>query len=200
MSVTTVSTFLAVGTIALGAGVLATAFLWLTTRFSNGAANAVERLSSSVRGYGLWIAWVMAVVATLGSLYYSEIAGFTPCDYCWYQRIAMYPLAIVLGIAAFRRDHAVRRYVLPLAVVGGLISSYHYTIQHFPSFDVGSCNVFAPCSAAWVWMFDFVSIPLMALVSFGVIVTALALDRPGLSALDSELAIVQGSLPQEEDA
>ena len=200
MSVNTVSTLLAVGAIALGLGVIATALLWAIARVSEGAASALEGLSASVRGYGLWIAWLMAVVATLGSLYYSEIAGFTPCDYCWYQRIAMYPLAIVLGIAAFRRDHAVRRYVLPLAIVGGLISTYHYTIQHFPRFDVGSCNVFAPCSAAWVWKFDFVSIPLMALVSFGVIVTALALDRPGLSALDSELAIVQGSMSPEEGA
>ena len=199
MDVNTVSTFIAVGAIALGLGVIATGLLWVAGRVSDGAAAALGRLSASVRGYGLWIAWAMAVTATLGSLYYSEIAGFTPCDYCWYQRIAMYPLAIILGIAAFKRDHAVRRYVLPLAIVGGAISTYHYTIQHFPAFDVGTCNLFAPCSVPWVWTFDFVSIPLMALVSFGVIVTALALDRPGLSALDSELAIVQGSLPQEED-
>ena len=200
MSVNTVSTFFAVGTIFLGVGVLGVVVLWLVALVSDSAAAALERLSDSVRGYGLWIAWLMAVVATLGSLYYSEIAGFTPCEYCWYQRIAMYPLVVILGIAAFRRDHSIRRYVLPLAVVGGLISAYHYTIQHFPSIDVGSCNVFAPCSAAWVWTFDFVSIPLMALVSFAVIITVLALDRPGLSALDSEMAIVQGSLALEEDA
>lgn len=200
MSVNTVSTFFAVGTIVLGLGVIAVGLLWLTARVSTGAAGALEGLAGYLRGYGLWIAWLMALTATLGSLYYSEIAGFTPCEYCWYQRIAMYPLAIVLGIAAFRRDHAVRRYVLPLAIVGGLISTYHYTIQHFPDLDAGSCNVFAPCTAAWVWKFDFVSIPLMALVSFAVIITALALDRPGLSALDSELAIVQGSMPEQEDS
>jgi disulfide bond formation protein DsbB len=200
MSVNTVSTFFAVGAIFLGVGVLGVVLLWLISLVSDGAATALERLSESVRGYGLWIAWLMAMVATLGSLYYSEIAGFTPCDYCWYQRIAMYPLAIILGIAAFRRDHGVRRYVVPLGVIGGFISAYHYLIQHFPDLDAGSCNVFAPCTAAWVWKFDFVSIPLMALVSFAVIITALALDRPGLSALDSEMAIVQGSLPQEEDA
>lgn len=200
MSVNTVSTFFAVGAIALGLGVIAVALLWLTARVSVGAAGALESLAGSMRGHGLWIAWLMALVATLGSLYYSEIAGFTPCEYCWYQRIAMYPLAIILGIAAFRRDDGIRRYGMPLAVVGGLIAAYHYTIQHFPNLDTGSCNVFAPCTAAYVWKFDFVSIPLMALVSFGVIVTALALDRPGLSALDSELAIVQGSLPLEEDS
>jgi len=200
MSVNTVSTFFAVGAIALGLGVIAVALLWLTARVSDGAAGVLERVAGSVRGYGLWIAWLMALAATLGSLYYSEVAGFTPCEYCWYQRIAMYPLAIILGIAALRRDHGIRRYVMPLALIGGLISAYHYTIQQFPDLGAGSCNVLVPCTAAWVWKFDFVSIPFMALVSFGVIVTALALDRPGLSALDSELAIVQGSLPSEEDS
>jgi disulfide bond formation protein DsbB len=141
----------------------------------------------------------MAVVATLGSLYYSEVAGFTPCEYCWYQRIAMYPLALILGIAAFRRDLAIRLYAIPLAATGAAISAYHYTIQHFPSLAQGSCDLFAPCSAAYVWKFDFVSIPFMALVSFAVVITALALYRPGLSALDSEMAIVQGSLPWEKD-
>jgi disulfide bond formation protein DsbB len=199
MSVNTVSTFLAVGAIALGLLVLVVAGLWLIARFSAGAARTLDKVAGAVHGYGLWLAWVMALVATLGSLYYSEVAGFTPCEYCWYQRIAMYPLALILGIAAFRRDLAIRLYAIPLAATGAAISAYHYTIQHFPSLAQGSCDLFAPCSAAYVWKFDFVSIPFMALVSFAVVITALALDRSGLSALDSEMAIVQGSLPREKD-
>jgi disulfide bond formation protein DsbB len=108
----------------------------------------------------------------------------------------MYPLAIILGIAVFRRDRGIRIYAIPLALVGGAISTYHYTIQHFPSLATGSCDVFAPCSAAYVWKFDFVSIPFMALVSFATIVTVLALD--GRSALAGGSSIADVSVSQED--
>lgn len=198
MSVNTVSTFFAVGAIALGLMVAVVVVLWVAARVSDGAATALARLSDSFQGYGLWIAWLMALVATLGSLYYSEIAGFTPCEYCWYQRIGMYPLAIVLGIAAFRGDRAIRVYAIPLALAGAAISAYHYALQHFPSIAAGSCDLFAPCSAAYVWKFDFVSIPFMALVSFATIVTALALDRPGRSALARQSSTYEGSVSEEK--
>jgi disulfide bond formation protein DsbB len=196
MSVNAVSTFFAVGAIALGLGVVVVGFLWLAARVSDGGAAALARVAGSLQGYGLWLAWLMAVVATLGSLYYSEVAGFTPCEYCWYQRIAMYPLAIIFGIAVIRRDRGIRIYAIPLALVGGAISTYHYTIQHFPSLATGSCDVFAPCSAAYVWKFDFVSIPFMALVSFATIVTVLALD--GRSALAGGSSIADVSVSQED--
>lgn len=177
MSVNTISTFLAVGAILIGVGVVAAA---ATRALAVGSASA-RRVHAAVagwfQGYGLWLAWLMAVVATLGSLYYSQIAHFTPCEYCWYQRIGMYPLAVILGIAAFRGDTAIRRYVFPLAIGGGLISAYHYTIQHLPDIATGSCSTTTPCTAALVWKFDFVSIPFMALVSFAAIVTVLLLDR-----------------------
>ncbi len=177
MSVNTISTFLAVGAILIGAGVVAAA---VTGVLAMGMAPA-RRLQAGVAawfdGNGLWLAWLMAVVATLGSLYYSQIAHFTPCEYCWYQRIAMYPLAVILGIAAFRGDSSIRRYVFPLAIGGGLISAYHYTIQHLPDLAAGVCSTTTPCTAALVWKFDFVSIPFMALVSFGAIITVLLLDR-----------------------
>ena len=67
-----------------------------------------------------------------GSLYFSEVADFMPCTLCWYQRIAMYPLVLLLGIAAFRRDRAIRLYVVPLAVVGAAISIYHYLYRVVP--------------------------------------------------------------------
>lgn len=178
MTIDQVSTFLATGAIVIGVGVVA---IWLT-RIAAIWFEPARRLFASIRasfeGYGLWLAWLMAVVAMLGSLYYSQIAHFPPCEYCWYQRIAMYPLALILGIAAFRGDAAIRRYALPLATIGGLISTYHYTIQQFPNLSSGVCNTAIPCTAALVWKFDFVSIPFMALVSFAAIITVLALDRP----------------------
>lgn len=177
MSVDTISTFLAVGAILLVAIVGAVAVLWVLQRTTGTGATALESVRLTVAGNGLSLGWGMALVATGGSLYFSEVAHFIPCELCWYQRIAMYPLAVVLGIAAFRRDLGIRRYVLPLAIAGGLISAYHYLIQHFPDLDAGTCDVGVPCSAAWVWKFDFVSIPFMALASFGTIVMTLALDR-----------------------
>ena len=78
-------------------------------------------------------AWGVATIAMLGSLYLSEIANFLPCLFCWYQRIAMYPLVVVLGVGALRSDPGVWRYALPLPVIGFLIAAYHVTIQWRPT-------------------------------------------------------------------
>lgn len=136
-----------------------------------------ERLQASFGSFALPLAWLTATGATLGSLYYSEIVGFTPCRLCWYQRIAMYPLVVILGIATVgTRDLGVRRYVVPLAAIGALISIYHYTLQWFPEFEATSCDPQAPCAAFLVREFGFVSIPFMALSGFLLIMTALLVE------------------------
>ena len=124
------------------------------------------------------LAGAVALVATLGSLYYSEVANFVPCRLCWYQRIGMYPLALLLGIATWRDDGGVRRYALPLAVLGGAISVYHYLIQWFPELQAGACDPTAPCAAFYVREFGFVSIPFMALMGFAAVATLLSSVRP----------------------
>jgi len=184
MSVNSVSTFLAIGAVLIAAGITALVLLRLLALWIPKMRDLLERTQQGFAGYGLWLAWLMALVATLGSLYYSQIAHFIPCEYCWYQRIAMYPLAVILGIAAFRGDAAIRRYVYPLAITGGIVSVYHYLIQQMPDLAAGTCSTATPCTAALVWKFDFVSIPFMALVSFAAIITLLTLDRdhPGASA------------------
>ena len=116
----------------------------------------------------------MAVVCTAGSLYYSEVAGFPPCRLCWYQRIAMYPLALILPIAARRRDVGVRRYAMPLAAVGGLIAVYHMLVERFPSLESGSCDPTNPCSIIWVEPLGYMTIPTMALSGFALILVLLA--------------------------
>jgi len=105
-----------------------------------------------------------AITAMLGSLYYSEVAGYVPCQLCWYQRIAMYSLAIILLIAAVRRDEGIVIYGLSLSVLGFGISMYHYYAQLFPRGD--TCGPDASCSVRWVDVFGFVSIPLMAGAGF----------------------------------
>jgi disulfide bond formation protein DsbB len=177
MNVNSVSTFLATGAVLIAAGLSAVIVLAALSPVSRAARAGLDRVRDSFSGYGLWLAWLMAVVATLGSLYYSQIAHFTPCEYCWYQRIGMYPLAVILGIAAFRGDSAIRRYAYPLAIAGGSISVYHYLIQNFPNLATGVCSTTTPCTAALVWKYDFVSIPFMAFVSFATIITVLLLDR-----------------------
>lgn len=178
MDVNQVSTFLATGAILIGVGVVAIWVTRLVAIWFEPARRLFASLKASFAGYGLWLGGAMAVVAMAGSLYYSQIAHFPPCEYCWYQRIAMYPLALILPMAALRADTAIRRYVFPLAGIGAAIAAYHYLIQQFPNLSSGVCSTTVPCTAAWVWKFDFVSIPFMALVSFSAIITVLALDRP----------------------
>ncbi|MDX1620573.1 MAG: disulfide oxidoreductase [Nitriliruptorales bacterium] len=112
------------------------------------------------------LAWLVAATATAGSLYYSEVVGFEPCRLCWWQRIGMYPLVLVLGVAALRRDAAVWRYALPLTVAGLGVSTYHYLLQNFPSWGTGGCSATTPCNAAYVWELGFISIPFMAGAGF----------------------------------
>ncbi|NNC91737.1 MAG: disulfide bond formation protein B [Acidimicrobiia bacterium] len=122
----------------------------------------------------MWIIAAVAASSTIGSLIYSEYFDLIPCRLCWYQRIAMYPLALILLIAAVRRDTTgARRYGIPLAVIGAAIAGYHYLIQQFPSLETGACSLEAPCSAPYVWQYGFVSIPYMALAGFTLILLVL---------------------------
>jgi len=135
-----------------------------------------------LRGSELWLAAIVASTAMLGSLYLSEVAHLIPCTLCWYQRIAMYPLAVVLLIAAFRKDHGIRIYAATLAVIGGGISVYHRLLQDFPILDGGSCSVGVPCTAAYFRVFDFITIPYMALSAFLFVLALLWVDRVNSAA------------------
>ncbi|HEY4584172.1 MAG TPA: disulfide oxidoreductase [Acidimicrobiia bacterium] len=123
----------------------------------------------------IWLAWVVALVATVGSLIYSEVIHFVPCRLCWFQRIAMYPLAIILLVGAIRREAVVKYYALPLALIGLAISIYHNVIQFYPSLEGGSCDPLNPCSARNVEVFGFLDIPFMAGAGFILISVLLAL-------------------------
>lgn len=117
----------------------------------------------------LYLAWVVAIVATLGSLYFSEVRHFVPCTLCWYQRILMYPLTLLLGVATFREDRSVVRYALPLSLLGFLVSSYHILVERFPSLGSGLCSTGVPCSLKYIEWFGFITIPTMSLGAFTLI-------------------------------
>ena len=128
----------------------------------------------------LWFAWIVSVVATLGSLYFSEIKGFIPCDWCWYQRILMYPLTILLGIAAFKRDYHIVQYVLPLATLGTLIGTIHYLEQKVGLMSMvfgNTCKAGVPCSGMYINVFGFITIPFLALTAFALIIFLMSLNK-----------------------
>lgn len=113
--------------------------------------------------FALAVAWI----ATLGSLYLSEVKGFIPCTLCWYQRIAMYPLTIMIAIGILRRDAGVRKYVLPLSIIGMLVSAYHYLEQKTDLFPPFPCQMGISCKADYLnWMGGVVTIPFLALMAF----------------------------------
>ncbi|MBJ6360240.1 disulfide oxidoreductase [Paenibacillus sp. GCM10012307] len=131
-----------------------------------------------IRQNNLFFAWLVAVVATLGSLYFSEIRGFIPCELCWFQRILMYPLSIILGIAAFLDDDKVKKYVLPLSIIGIFVSTYHYMKQKLPWLDaMQPCTKGIPCNTQYINWFGFVTIPFLALTGFVLITLFLSLKR-----------------------
>ena len=178
MSVLVVSTFLATLALVALAASLLTLLLVLAHRIGL-LPGATDALRAVIGPGALWVAAVVALTATAGSLYFSEVAGFEPCALCWYQRIAMYPLVLILGIAAARGDAAVRRYVAPIAAVGALISIYHIGVERLPGLPTGSCSVAAPCDLIWVERFGFVTIPVMALAGFVAILTLLLVYTGG---------------------
>ena len=141
-----------------------------------------ERVFGALNGLELWLGFTVATTATLGSLYLSEIVHLIPCTYCWYQRIAMYPLVIILGIAALRKDHGVRIYATALAVIGAAIAFYHRIVQVFPELNGSACSAGVPCTAAYFTLFGFVTIPYMALSGFLLILALLYLDRANSTA------------------
>lgn len=139
------------------------------------AGLALPRSRRHFQRFGLLIAATVAVGATSGSLYFSEIANFNPCEMCWIQRIFMYPLALILPIAAIRRDRHVIPYALAIAAVGLGFSTYHVQLQLRPDQST-SCDLLNPCSAKWVEALGFATIPMMAWLSFGLILSMLTMQ------------------------
>jgi disulfide bond formation protein DsbB len=178
MRVDTMATLFALLTIVADVAVLALAVLALGARASTGRWRAAKDAVWDTLGpSALWLAFVVALTATLGSLYLSEVAHFVPCTLCWYQRIAMYPLVPIRLVAALRDDAGAWRYVVPVAAIGAAISIYHYQLERFPDQASLSCSTEVPCTLVYIWKFHFVSIPFMALSGFALIVGLVLVAR-----------------------
>ncbi len=131
----------------------------------------LQALRSLLWGYELWAAFVVAAIATGGSLFFSEIAHFAPCELCWYQRICMYPLSILTLFAAVHRDHRVVRYLLVFPLVGAGISTYHLLVENHVVAQSQQCLISAPggCAVKWINEFGYVTIPTLALTAFALL-------------------------------
>lgn len=145
------------------------------------------RVRASVAPVALWLATLVATVAMLGSLQLSLGAGYTPCTLCWYQRIAIYPLVVVCGVAALRRDAAVRFTVWPLAAIGASISTWHYIHERLPDSVGASCDAVAPCSILWIWKLHYISIPMMAFTTMALVATLVSM-APRAATTDATTA------------
>lgn len=116
-----------------------------------------------LRNYALYFAWIIAVVALVVSLYSSEILEMPVCHLCWYQRIALYPLAIILGIAAYYNDHEIFKYTLPLSLIAMLLAFYQYLTQMIPGFSpIEWCGVGPSCAAIHFKLLGFITYPLLS--------------------------------------
>lgn len=121
-------------------------------------------------------AWLIASVATLGALFFGEVMQLPPCLLCWYQRIFMFPLALILPIGLFPFDRKIVRYALPLASIGWLIAVFHQLLVAglIPK-SIEPCARGVPCSKTVIEMFGFVTIPLLSIAAFSAIIALLVL-------------------------
>jgi disulfide bond formation protein DsbB len=142
---------------------------------------ARDRVSSWFWGYELWAAFVVAAIATGGSLFLSEVAGFIPCEMCWYQRICMYPLSLLTLFAAFHRDYRIARYLLPFPLIGAGVSIYHLLIENKVVATPQACQIGAGCTVKWINYFGYMTIPTLAFTAFALLIIFL-----GLAAASAE--------------
>jgi disulfide bond formation protein DsbB len=146
-----------------------------------GVRRPLQAVRSALWGYELWATFLVSSLATGGSLFFSEIAHFVPCELCWYQRICMYPLSIITLLAAIAGDYRIARYLLPLPIVGAGVSVYHLLVENGVVGQSSACLVSAPggCATKWINEFGYMTIPTLALTAFVLLSQLLALALAG---------------------
>lgn len=143
---------------------------WLVRR-RGVAVGRLELVYRWIEENGLVLAWLMAVIATGGSLFFSEVAGYQPCVLCWYQRILMYPLVLILGLAVLKKDTGILPYMLVMSLMGLAIALYHYYVQ-VSGVEILPCSVLGysvSCTEQFVLRYGYVTIVAMSATAFGVI-------------------------------
>jgi disulfide bond formation protein DsbB len=133
---------------------------------------------NKLNNYLPYLAWTIALVSMVGSLFFSEVMDLPPCVLCWYQRIAMYPLVLIIGIGIINQDNRVKIYALPLCLIGLAISIYHNLLYYGLIADsIIPCKEGVSCTSRQIEWLGFITIPLMALTAFVLIAFCLIFYR-----------------------
>lgn len=156
------------------------------------SAGLLGTLSAASGHVALLAAWI----AMCGSLFFSEVIGWLPCELCWFQRIFMYPLAFILAVGILRRDRGMYLYVLPLSLIGGSISIYHYLLIKTSLFPAPPCKSGIPCTVDYLDWFGFINIPFLALTAF-VIITVMMIVMAFVPHPDD--ALVDDDVLEDDD-
>lgn len=131
-----------------------------------------------IEGKGMLFAFIVALIAMLGSLTYSDVLGYEPCMLCWYQRILMYPLVFLLGMAIWRKERFILPYAMMLSIIGGAIALYHYTVQlGLVAVPCSVSGYSVSCAKVFTLRFGYITIPLMAFSAFMLILFLTMLSR-----------------------
>lgn len=138
----------------------------------------IDTFNRHIRPNLAYLAWLQSLVAMFGSLFFSEVMKLPPCSLCWYQRILMYPLVFILATGILLEDKRVKYYVLPLSITGLLIAVYHNLLYYniIPEAIV-PCSTGVSCTSRQLIWLGFITIPLMSLVAFSIITTAMLLYK-----------------------
>lgn len=165
--VQTVTLILATLTLLSNIGIIV--FLLLLAIEKVARSSFLSPLKRILNSYSYIFMFIITLTATLGSLFYSEIAKFTPCVLCWYQRIMMYPQPLMLYVGMARNERVLKPYLLVLNIIGFCIALYHYTLQRFPNQVLSPCSVVGTstsCIKGYTFSYGYISIPFMALTAF----------------------------------
>lgn len=132
-----------------------------------------------LRHFSAFAAWLIALAGLVGSLFFSEVMSLPPCVLCWYQRIAAYPLVIIIAVGILLRDVRMKYYALPLSVIGLGIAVYHNLLYYGVITEpLVPCTEGVPCTLQQIEWLGFITIPFMSLVSFAVMSLLLLFYKP----------------------
>lgn len=141
---------------------VSTTTLTILAIMTRGRSKWAGKVLDTIAELGTWPVFIVTAGSMVGSLYFSEVANFAPCALCWYQRIAMYSLAVISLVAGLRRDRSIAPYLIVLATIGLLISTYHYLLEWFPTLESNVCSIEVPCTTVWFREFGFITLAFMA--------------------------------------
>lgn len=153
--------------------------LWLASFVLKPARHWLDKLTVFMKDKALLFSFLVSAIAMSGSLYFSEVAKYTPCLLCWYQRIAMYPLVAVQGVSLFKKRIHIWDHVLVLSIIGIVIAGYHYLLQIgiVPPPSCSELGYASACSDRFTLNFGYITISMMSFTAFGLIIASALLGK-----------------------